>query len=187
MELRGLLAYQQHLPDQKIWATTAEAGFPLEEEEEEIHNERDKWEGKQIARFLHPAISDMAQLLNGIENQGRHLTKAQRAVIQLDNDWMNPAYDPHAVKWHRKWEKKPPPPRAKDPPRIRDHQEQSLKLGSTFYLDHPRPNNTEHGIIHIEVESKLWIDKYEGIEIYTKAGLSTSTDPAHSFTILCGT
>jgi hypothetical protein len=129
----------------------------------------------------------MAQLLNGIENQGRHLTKAQRAVIQLDNDWMNPAYDPHAVKWHRKWEKKPPPPRAKDPPRIRDHQEQSLKLGSTFYLDHPRPNNTEHGIIHIEVESKLWIDKYEGIEIYTKAGLSTSTDPAHSFTILCGT
>jgi ribonuclease HI len=187
MELRSLLAYQQHLPDQKVWATTAEAGFPLEEEEEEIHNERDKWEGKQTARFLHPAISDMAQLLNGIENQGRNLTKTQRAVIQLDNDWMNPANDPHAVKWHRKWEENPPPPRAKDPPRIRDYQEQSLKLGSTFYLDHPRPNTTEHGIIHIEVESKIWIDNYEGIEIYTKAGLSTSTDLARSFTILCGT
>jgi hypothetical protein len=161
MELRSLLAYQQHLPDQKVWATTAEAGFSLEKEGEEIHNERDEWEGKKTARFLHPAISDMAQILNGIEKQGRNLTKTQRAVIQLDNDWMNPANDPHAVKWHRKWEKKPPPPRAKDPPRIQDHQEQSLKLGSTFHLDHPLPNTTEHGIIHIEVESKLWIDNYE--------------------------
>ena len=68
-ELRHLLAYQKQLPDQRVWATTAEAGFPLEEENEEIHNERDEWEGKQTARFLHPAISDMAHLLNGMENQ----------------------------------------------------------------------------------------------------------------------
>ena len=118
MELRRLLAYQKHLPDQKVWTTTAEAGFPLEEEDEEVQNERDKGEVKQTARFLHPSISDMAQLLNGIENLGRNLTKTQRVVIQLDNDWMNPANDPHAVKWHRRWEKNPPPPRAKDPPRI---------------------------------------------------------------------
>ncbi len=187
MEIRSLLTYQQHLPDQKVWATTAEAGFPLEEEEEEIHNERDEWEGKKTDRFLHPSISNMDQLLNGIENQGRNLTKTQGAVIQLDNDWMNPANDPHVVKWHRKWGKNPPPPRAKDPPRIQDHQEQRLKLGSTFHLDHPRPNTTEHDIIHIEVESKLWIDNYEGTKIYTKAGLSTSTDLARSFTFLCGT
>jgi hypothetical protein len=187
IELRRLLTYQQHLPDQRVWATTAEAGFPLEEENEEIHNERDEWEGKQTARFLHPAISDMAHLLNGIENQGQKLTKTQRAVIQLDSVWMNPANDPHAVKWHRKWEKKPPPPRARDPPRIRDYQEQSLKLGSTFHLDHPRPNTTEHGIIHIEIESKTWIDNHEGTEVFTRAGLSTSTDLTRSFTILCGT
>ena len=187
MELRRLLTYQKHLPDQKVWATTTEAGFPLEEEDEEIHNERDEWEGKQTVRFLHPAISDMCQLLNGIENLGQNLTKTQRAVIQLDNDWRNPANDPHAVNWHRKWEKNPPPPRAKDPLRIRDYQEQSLKLGSTFHLDHPRPNTTEHGIIHIEVESKTWIDNHEGTEIFTRAGLSTSTDLTRSFTILCDT
>ena len=167
MELRRLLAYQQQLPDQRVWTTTAEAGFPLEEENEEIHNERDEWEGKQTARFLHPAISDMAHILNGIGNQGQNLTKTQWAVIQLDSDWMNPANDPHVVKCHRKWEKKPPPPRAKDPPRIRDYQEQSLKLGSTFHLNHPRPNTTEHGIIHIEVESKMWIDNYEGTADHT--------------------
>jgi hypothetical protein len=57
----------------------------------------------------------MAQLLNGIENQGQNLTKAQRAVIQLDSDWMNPANDPHTVKWHRKWEKNPSPPKSERP------------------------------------------------------------------------
>jgi hypothetical protein len=71
---------------------------PLEEENEEMHNEREKWEGKQTARFLHPAISNMAQILNGKENQGQNLTKTQRSVIQLDSEWMNPANDPHAVK-----------------------------------------------------------------------------------------
>jgi hypothetical protein len=181
------VSYQQHLPDQRVWVTTAEAVFPLEEENEEIHNERDEWEGKQTARFLHPAISDMVHLLNGIENQGQNLTKRQRDVIQLDSDWMNPANDPHEVKWHRKWGKNPPSPRPKDPPRIRDYQEQSLNLGSTFHLDHPRPNTTEHGIIHIEIESKTWIDNHEGTEIFTRAGLSTSTDLTRSFTILCGT
>jgi hypothetical protein len=187
MELRRLWTYQPHLPDQRVWATTSEVGFPLEEENEEIQNERDEWEGKQTARFLHPAISDMDHLLNGIENQGQNLTKTQRAVIQLDSDWMNPTNDPHAVKWHRKWEKNPSPPRTKDPPRIRDYQEQSLKLGSTFHLDHPHPHTTEYGIIHIEVESKTWIDNHEGTEIFTRAGLSTSTDLTRSFTILCGT
>jgi hypothetical protein len=172
------------LPDQRLWVTTAEAGFPLEEENEEIQNERDEWEGKHTARFLHPVISDMAHLLNGIENQGQNLTKAQQAVIQLDSDWMNPANDPHTVKWHRKWEKNPSPPRTKDPPRIRDYQEQSLKLGSTFHLDHPHPNTTEHDVIHIEVESKTWIDNHEGTEIFTRPDLSTSTDLTHSFTIL---
>jgi hypothetical protein len=129
----------------------------------------------------------MVQILNGMENQGQNLTKTQRTVIQLDSDWMNPGNDPHTVKCHRKWEKNPPPPRAKDPPRIRDYQEQSLKFGSTFHLDHPHPNTTEHGIIHIEVESKTWIDNHEGTEIFTRAALSTSTDLTGSFTILCGT
>ena len=184
MELRHLLVYQQHLPDQKVWATTAEAGFPLEEESEEIRNRRDDWEGKQTARFLHPAISNMAQHLNGRENLGHSLSKIQRAVTQLDSEWMNPANDPHSVKWHRKWENNPPPPRAKDPPRIKDCQEKKLRLGSTFLLDHPRTNTTEHGIIHIEVESKTWTDRCDETEVITRAGLSTSTNLTHSFTIL---
>ena len=61
----------------------------------------------------------------------------------------------------KKSQKKSPSPQS-ERPRIRDYQEQKLKLGSTFHLDHPLPNTTEHGIIHIEVESKTWIDNYEG-------------------------
>ena len=98
MELRHLLVYQQHLPDQKVWSTTAEAGFPLEEENEEIINKRDDWEGKKTTPFLHPAISNMAQYLNGKENLGQRLTRIQRVVTQLDNEWMNPGNDPHNVK-----------------------------------------------------------------------------------------
>ena len=73
MELRRLLTYQKHLPDQKVWTTTGEAAFPLEEENEEIHNERDEWEGKQTARFLHPSISNMPNFLS--QRKGKPRTK----------------------------------------------------------------------------------------------------------------
>ncbi len=70
-----------------------------------------------------------------------------------------PSKNPHSVKWHRKWGKKNPPPRVKDPPRIKDYQEKNLRLGSTFFLNQLRPNTSEHCIIHIEVESKTWIKR----------------------------
>jgi hypothetical protein len=92
-----LLNYQQLLSDKKTWAITAEAGFPLEEEEEEIHNELDDWEGKTTTRFLHPPISDLVQHLNHQGNMGHSLTRIQRTVTNLDNEWMNPANDPHMV------------------------------------------------------------------------------------------
>ena len=40
-EFRLLLTHQQHMPNQKVWVTSAESGLPLEEEREEIHNELD--------------------------------------------------------------------------------------------------------------------------------------------------
>ena len=183
-ELHTLLTQQQPIPDQKVWTTTAEAGFPLEEEEEEIHNQTDDWEGKTTARFFHPAISNLSKHLNREEHIGHNLTRTQRAVTKLDDDWANPANEPHDTKWHRKWESNPPPPRARDPSRITDHQDKKLRLGTTFMLDHPRPNATEHGIIHVEVESKTWTELYEGTEIVTRAGLSTSSSLTQSFTIL---
>ena len=102
---------------------------------------------------------------------------------------MDPAEDPYtAVDWHRKWEKNPPPPRAKDPPRIEDHQEKRLNLGTTFLLDQKCTSNTPgKGLIHIEVESKCWVDKLANTEVVTKVGLSTTTSLTKKITILCGT
>ncbi len=73
------------------------------------------------------------------------------------------------------------------PSRIKDHQDRKLKLGSTFFLDQPRPNTTPDGIIHIEVESKPWTEHHGGIEVVTRPGLSSSVIPTHRFTILCVT
>jgi len=110
-QLHNLLTQQQHIPNQKVWATTTEAGFPLEDEEEEIHNQTDDWEGKTTTRFLHPAISNLTKHLNMEEHIGHILTRTQRDVTKLDDDWANPASEPHDTKWHRKWESNPPPPR----------------------------------------------------------------------------
>ncbi len=96
-ELRILLIHQQHMSDQKVWVTSAESGFPLEEEREEIHNELDDWEGKKTARFLHPVISELARHLNGKVNMGHNLTRIQRTIVKIDNEWMNPVNDPHVI------------------------------------------------------------------------------------------
>jgi hypothetical protein len=129
------------MTDQKVWATTAETGFPLEEEEEEMRNEVDDWEGKTTVRFLHPVISNLTQHLNGKEHIGHNLTRIPGKRPPPCQGGMTPQMG-----------KQSPPPRARDPPRIKDHQDKKLRLGTTFLLDHPRPNTTEHGIIHVEVE-----------------------------------
>jgi hypothetical protein len=58
--------------------------------------------------------------------------------------------------------KKSPSPQSERPTSSPRLPRAETELGSTFHLDHPLPNTTEHGIIHIEVESKTWIDNYEG-------------------------
>ena len=115
MEIHHVLVYQQDLLDQKAWTTTAEAGFPLEEENEEIRNKQDDWEGKKTDRFLHPSISNMAQYLNGRENQGQRLTRIQRPVTQLDNEWMNPANESPRREMASEMKKKKPSSQSERP------------------------------------------------------------------------
>ena len=60
-ELRTLLLTQQSLEDQTVWLTTAQAGFPVTEDSQEVQADRDRFLGKPVARFLHPAISTFIQ------------------------------------------------------------------------------------------------------------------------------
>ena len=45
----------------------------------------------------HPAISRLDQHLNGKETIGHNPTRIHRAVMNLDDEWMNPANDPHVT------------------------------------------------------------------------------------------
>jgi hypothetical protein len=41
--------------------TTAQSGFPVTEDSQEVQADRDRFLGKPVARFLHPAISTFVQ------------------------------------------------------------------------------------------------------------------------------
>ena len=60
-ELRTLLRAQQTLDDQSVWLTTAQAGFPVLADTQEVQSDRDQLMGSPVARFLHPAISSFIQ------------------------------------------------------------------------------------------------------------------------------
>jgi hypothetical protein len=53
--------------------------------------------------------------------------------------------------------------------------------------ERPSPDlshTTGKGLIHIEVESKSWIDQHVGTEVITRSGISTPTSLTYIFTIL---
>ncbi len=52
-ELRTLLLTQQSLEDQTVWLTTAQVGFPVTEDSQEVQVDRDRFLGKPVTRFLH--------------------------------------------------------------------------------------------------------------------------------------
>jgi hypothetical protein len=56
-ELRTLLLTQQSLEDQTVCLTSAQVDFPVTEDAQEVQDDRDRFLGKAVARFLHPAIS----------------------------------------------------------------------------------------------------------------------------------
>jgi hypothetical protein len=56
-ELRQALTLQQTMTDQTIWMTSAQTGYPLEREEDEVTSITDAQMGRHTARYLHPTIS----------------------------------------------------------------------------------------------------------------------------------
>jgi len=87
-ELRQILTLQQTTEDQKIWMTSAQTGFPLERDEEEVNNIRDVQMGRHTARYLHPAISAyIADWEADLAYTGTQLPPLAQAAIDLENEW----------------------------------------------------------------------------------------------------
>jgi len=87
-ELRQALTLQQTMEDQTIWMTSAQTGFPLEGEEDEVTNNTDTQMGRHTARYLHPAISTyIVEWEADLASTGTQPSPSAQAAIDLENEW----------------------------------------------------------------------------------------------------
>jgi hypothetical protein len=86
-ELRQALTLQQTMEDQTIWMTSAQTGFPLEGEEDEVTNNTDTQMGRHTARYLHPAISTyIVEWEADLASTGTQPSPSAQAAIDLENE-----------------------------------------------------------------------------------------------------
>jgi hypothetical protein len=69
-EIRALLCSQPE--DAQRWLTTSQMGWALTRERNEITNEKDERDGKQVSRQLAPIIAQVHQGAVGIARTGMH-------------------------------------------------------------------------------------------------------------------
>jgi DNA-directed RNA polymerase subunit RPC12/RpoP len=87
-ELRKAITLQQTTEDQKIWMTSAQTGFPLERDTDEVINIKDVQMGRNTARYLHPAISTyIAAWEADLTSAGTQPPPLAQAAIDLENEW----------------------------------------------------------------------------------------------------
>ncbi len=87
-ELRTLLHTQQSLEDQTVWLTTAQTGFPVTADTQEVQTDRDRLLGKTVARFLHPAISTFIQTRwQELVSTDQAPSRAEVLVKRLEETW----------------------------------------------------------------------------------------------------
>jgi hypothetical protein len=134
-ELWQVITLQQTTKDQKIWMTSAQTGFPLEREEDEVINRKDVQMGRNTSRYLHPAISAyITDWETDLTSTGTQSPPLAQAVIDLENEWSHkyvmgtwiaptePA--PPSVIWHHD----PTPLMTNHPPRV------TLSLGTAKFI-----------------------------------------------------
>jgi hypothetical protein len=87
-ELRKVITLQQNANDQTIWMTTAQAGFPLTRDEEEVTNSKDAQMGRTTARYLHPVISTfITDWESDLTSSGKQPSPLEKTAIDLENEW----------------------------------------------------------------------------------------------------
>ena len=68
--------------------TTAQTGFPIEREEDEVTNRKDLQMGGFTSRYLHPVISTfIANWKVDLAPSGKQPSPLEQAAIDLENEW----------------------------------------------------------------------------------------------------
>jgi hypothetical protein len=126
-DLRRALTPQQTMDDQTIWMTSAQTGFPLEREADEVTNCTDAQMGRHTSRYLHPAISAyITDWEADLVSTGTQTPPLAQAAIDLENEWsqkyvvgtwVTPTEpSPLPIIWHHD----PPPFMTNHPTRVTD-------------------------------------------------------------------
>ena len=157
-ELRESITLQQTTEDQKIWMTSAQTGFPLERDADEVINSKDVQMGRNTARYLHPAISAyIADWEAELTSTGTHPPPLAQAVIDLENEWSHKYVmgtwiaptepSPPSVIWHHD----PPPLMANHPPRVTDSNIRITLREDSFKESFPTSDN---GMGWVQIQQK---------------------------------
>jgi hypothetical protein len=71
-----------------MWMTSAQTGFPLERDVDEVTNSKDVQMGRTTARYLHPAISTfIAAWEADLTSTGTQPPPLAQGAIDLENEW----------------------------------------------------------------------------------------------------
>jgi hypothetical protein len=192
-ELRRALTLQQTMEDQTIWMTSAQTGFPVERESDEVTNSTDAQMGKHTARYLHPTISAyIADWEADLASTGTQPPPLAQAVIDLENEWSQkyvmetwvaptePSSPP--VIWHHD----PPPLMVNHPPRITDSNHRITIREDSLKEALPTSDNGL-GWVQIQQKSLRWEENIQGSNVITHVGLTTRAHPTQGWTITSGT
>ena len=88
-ELRTLMITQQSLEDQTVWLTTVQAGFPVTSDTQGVQNDRDRFLGKPVTRFLHPVISNFIhKRYQELNFTGQDPSRMENVVKRLEETWV---------------------------------------------------------------------------------------------------
>ena len=192
-ELREAITLQQTTEDQKIWMTSAQTGFPLERDTDEVINNKDVQMGRNTARYLHPVISVyIADWEADLASTGTQPPPLAQAAIDLENEWshkyvmgtwISPTEtSPPSVIWHHD----PPPLMANHPPRVTDSNIRITLREDSLKESLPTSDNGL-GWVQIQQKSLRWEENIQGSTVITHEGLTTLAHPTQGWTIASGT
>jgi hypothetical protein len=190
-----------------IWLTTAEMGFSLTAESNEVTCPKDAREGKGSDRFLAPAISRFATSVLVDDEQGEDLAQqtneARRQLASLHRRWSKITKTSESenvrmqackeaeksnrvtrIVQHRDlpWEKDSIARAAYDPEHIPDCNIQAT-IGKHFLFHEVIPK-AANGIGYLRVTTKsLWWQHEHFPNVWTSEGLTTCTENGYQWTI----
>jgi hypothetical protein len=161
------------MDDQTIWMTSAQTGFPLEREEDEVTNITDVRMGRHTARYLHPVISSyIADWEVDLVSTGTQPPSLVQVAIDLENEWSQKYVmgtwvaptDPSPLSVIRHHD--PPPLMANHPTRVTDSNIRLTFRGDSLKEALPTSNNGL-GWVQIQQKSLRWEENIQGSTVIT--------------------